>query len=197
MKHHLLMRVAQVFVFAGALALVTTGAGAKMRKGIVIVGPASAIDGDTLVIGSTHIRIWGIDAPNLGAVCTRKGKDWKPSGEARDALFLCIKWQTVTCRTQKWEGSRKRYVAECWNNDGEDLAACMVRGGWAVDFTCYSGSYYLRLEAEPKTKEAGIWQCDGGPKPPLIKRWGSKGESIPCDRRTYKPEGPPKSNPPG
>src|SRR4051794_919543 len=47
------------FVFAGLLVLAReTGASATE-----VSGPARAVDGDTLDIGSTRVRLFGIDAP--------------------------------------------------------------------------------------------------------------------------------------
>jgi endonuclease YncB( thermonuclease family) len=34
-----------------------------------LVGQASVIDGDTLEIHGTHIRLWGIDAPETTQLC--------------------------------------------------------------------------------------------------------------------------------
>jgi endonuclease YncB( thermonuclease family) len=66
----------------------------------------------------------------------------------------------------------------------------MVRSGWATDFTCYSGGYYLFLEEEPKAAKKGLWQCDGDPP---TKRWGGKGEGTKCEA-IYKPLGSPTKN---
>ncbi|WP_371180105.1 thermonuclease family protein [Bradyrhizobium sp. URHA0013] len=42
----------------------------------VIKGQASIIDGDTLDIHGTHIRLWGIDAPESSQFC--RGEDSLP-----------------------------------------------------------------------------------------------------------------------
>ena len=38
------------------------------------VGTATVIDGDSLTIGQTEIRLWGIDAVELYQTCQRGGK---------------------------------------------------------------------------------------------------------------------------
>src|SRR5260370_34848501 len=53
-----------------------------------IVGKAWVIDGDTINISGTHIRLEGIDAPELDQPCTdSKGKTWSggkaTAGEAQ------------------------------------------------------------------------------------------------------------------
>ena len=48
-----------------ALILVPPAAGAADN----LAGQASVIDGDTLEIHGTHIRLWGIDAPESSQLC--------------------------------------------------------------------------------------------------------------------------------
>ena len=39
-----------------------------------ISGKARVVDGDTIYVGSTKIRLFGIDAPEQKQTCTHKGK---------------------------------------------------------------------------------------------------------------------------
>lgn len=41
-----------------------------------IVGPATVIDGATVVVRGTRIRLWGIHAPKAGEICDRKGEPY-------------------------------------------------------------------------------------------------------------------------
>ena len=68
--------------------------------------------------------------------------------------------------------------SECWTNDGQDVGECMIRGGWASDYTCYSGGYYRDLETEARNKALGLWECDNGPP---TKRWGRHGAGTNCE----------------
>lgn len=161
--------------------------------GDLISGHGVVVDGDTFDIASERIRIWGIDAPEGKASCQREGKGWRPAYEASAVLRECLKGATITCRVQKTQKRvrdlwRQRFVSECWRDDNKrDIAECMVRSGWATDYPGYSGGHYARLEAEPKARRAGLWQCDGDPP---TKRWCSRGEDAPCEA-TYRPLGPP------
>jgi endonuclease YncB( thermonuclease family) len=106
-----------------------------------------------------RIRIWGIDAPERRERCTASGNVLRLAKPSKSALADCLAGATITCRVQKIE--RKwgvlRYVSECWRDDNkEDPAACMVRSGWATDWTGYSGGYYLPLEEEPKSARRGV-----------------------------------------
>jgi endonuclease YncB( thermonuclease family) len=79
------------------------------------------------------------------------------------------------------------HVSECWTHDGQDVARCMVRGGWASDYTCFSDGYYRDLETEAKNKGLGLWSCDHGPG---TRRWGRNGPGVPCETPYYRPTGP-------
>jgi endonuclease YncB( thermonuclease family) len=161
----------------------------SLRKGDQVAGPASVVDGTSFDIKSDRFRLWGIDTAERGTSCNRNGRTWKPAGEAAAALRRCISGKTVTCRVWKVERKwfRNIHVSECWTDDGMDVGECMIRGGWATDYTCYSGGYYQALEEEAKAKGIGLWSCDNGPG---TRRWGRGGRDAPCETPRYKPSGP-------
>jgi endonuclease YncB( thermonuclease family) len=158
-------------------------------KGDLIIGPGSAVSGSSLNVKSERIRIWGIDAPERGAWCYRNGRRWKPASDATEALRGCVRGKTVTCRVHSLEVGwfRTVYTSQCWTNDGQDVGACMVRSGWATDYTCYSDGHYRDLEAQASSKGTGLWLCDVGLP---TRRWGKGGQSTPCESPPYKPTGP-------
>ena len=51
-----------------------------------ITGTARIVDGDTIWISDTKIRLWGIDAPETKQTCTRDGKPWRCGEAATEAL---------------------------------------------------------------------------------------------------------------
>jgi endonuclease YncB( thermonuclease family) len=161
----------------------------SLHKGDQIAGQAAVVDGVSFDIKSNRIRLWGIDAPERGASCYRNGRRWKPADDAAAALRRCVAGKTVTCHvwSLKREWFRIVHTSECRTEDGRDVGQCMVRGGWASDYTCFSDGYYRDIETEAKNKGLGLWSCDNGPG---TKRWGRNGPGVPCETPYYRPTGP-------
>ena len=184
--------VAILFVAAGSCA--SAQPPNALNKGDVITGTAAIVDGSSFDIKSNRILLWGIDTPERGASCYRNGDRWKPMGDSTAALRRCVQGKTVTCRVQKVERVwfRLRHTSECWTEDGLDVGECMIRTGWATDYSCLSDGHYRDLETEAKNKGLGLWQCDNGPG---TRRWGRRGQGVPCETPIYRPTGPgPKQN---
>jgi endonuclease YncB( thermonuclease family) len=187
----ILKKLAGRLLLAGGLLAVTWGAGAQqsLRKGDLVTGQANVVDGSSFDIKSNRIRLWGVDAPERDARCYRNGRRWKPAGDAAAALRRCVGGKTVTCRVWRVdrEWFRERFTSECWTEDGLDVGECMIRAGWATDYTCFSDGYYKDLETEAKNRWLGLWSCDNGPG---TRRWGRNGPGTPCETPAYKPTGP-------
>lgn len=115
---------------------------------IVIRGHCWVIDGDTIVIGKVHIRLSGIDAPELDHPYGQKAK-W--------VLHALCKGQVITATT---DGSvtHERAVAVCHLPDGRDLSAEMVRAGMALDWPKFSGGRYRHLETPDARRK--LWRAD-------------------------------------
>jgi len=109
------------------------------------------IDGDTIVQGGIHYRLFGIDAPELGQTCA----DGWPAGEkARGFLRLLVLDRTLVCDDH---GTDKygRTLSVC-RLEGDDVNAIMVRTGNARAYSQYSRSYVLD-EVEARQSRAGMW----------------------------------------
>jgi len=122
-----------------------------------IVGHASVIDGDTIEIHGTRIRLFGIDAPEGGQTCTVHGKPFRCGQQAAFALADMIGNKTVECRPK----DRDRYgriVAVCLAG-GKDLNAWLVANGLALAYRHYSTDYVGQEEQAAKSK-LGMWQDD-------------------------------------
>ena len=64
-----------------------------------ITGKPRVVDGDTIHINQTKIRLHGIDAPEMKHTCrTRKGKEKVCGVLAKQALERLVRGQDVTCK---------------------------------------------------------------------------------------------------
>lgn len=108
-----------------------------------LTGRARATDGDTIRIGTTSIRIWGLAAPERS----------EPGGrQATAAMADLLARGPVSCR-DTGARSHQRVVAVC-TVAGLDLAAEMVASGWARDCPRYSGGVYAVIEAGSRRRVA-------------------------------------------
>lgn len=119
-------------------------------------GTAQIIDGDTIEIGSTRIRLHGIDAPESRQVCTSplSGR-WALCGrEATTALAGVLRGAEVRCRG-KDKDRYGRVIAVCYAG-GQDVNAWLVEKGWAIAYRRYSQDY-VDEEQEAREAKVGIW----------------------------------------
>ncbi|WP_236638405.1 thermonuclease family protein [Mangrovicoccus ximenensis] len=106
------------------------------------------IDGDTIAIGKTHVRLFGIDAPELD----------QPYGRnAKFAMIALCKGHVVTAELAD-HSSYGRVVATCRLPDGTDLSAALVAQGLALDWAKFSGGAYRHLEPEGVRRK--LWRVD-------------------------------------
>jgi len=118
---------------AALLFLASTGAALPAD----LTGQASIIDGDTLEIHSTRIRLWGIDAPESTQLC--RGEDsvqYRCGAKSANDLDAFIAGQPVNCVPIALD-RYGRTVATC-SIAGADLGECLVRSGLAFDWPQYS-----------------------------------------------------------
>jgi micrococcal nuclease len=109
----------------------------------VLAGRAWVTDGDTIRIGNTQIRLFGVDAPELN----------HPHGKnAKWALHRLCKGHTIRAEITDVD-DYGRTVARCYLPDGRDLSAEMVKQGLALDWRTYSDGRYRHLEpADARSK---------------------------------------------
>jgi endonuclease YncB( thermonuclease family) len=120
-----------------------------------ITGVPRIVDGDTVQIDATKIRLTGIDAPETDQVCLDPiGERWACGVTARDELVEHAGGKTWTCHVTGLD-RYGRSLAGC-DVDGEDVNHWMVRSGWAMAFVRYSHQYDAD-EALARTAQDGIW----------------------------------------
>jgi endonuclease YncB( thermonuclease family) len=120
-----------------------------------IIGKAWVIDGDTVVISDTHIRLEGIDAPETDQTCTdANGKTWPCGRTATRELRGLIGGRDLACDKRALDRYR-RVLAVCKLPDGSDVNAWLVRQGWALA-TGFVKMYEFEQD-EAEGAKRGIW----------------------------------------
>lgn len=120
----------------------------KFQTDRILEGRCHVIDGDTIVIDGTHVRLAGIDAPELD----------QPYGQkAKFALIALCKGKRVKAILTD-DMTYERVVAKCLLPDGTDLSAALVTQGLALDWAKFSGGAYRHLEPQGVRKK--LWRVD-------------------------------------
>jgi endonuclease YncB( thermonuclease family) len=142
-----------------------------MKRIVIIVGASLAcslaqaadlsgvprvVDGDTLALGATRVRLEGIDAPETDQICLNaNGVRWTCGIGARDQLAAHIAGQDIKCSSSGVDAYR-RTLATCYFAD-ENLNGWMVQQGWALAYVQYS-SAYRQVEEDARVNQRGLWQ---------------------------------------
>lgn len=139
-------------------------------------GRAVAVDGDTLTLAGQKVRLFGVDAPEMGQMCDRKGKVWACGAMARDMLADVVAAGRLSCDVV----DRDRYgraVAVCAQGD-RDVGAEMVRQGGAIAYRRYS-ERYVNAENAARRDGLGIW-TSVMLSPEAHRRAGDQPEAAPA-----------------
>jgi endonuclease YncB( thermonuclease family) len=119
-------------------------------SGALLTGRATAVDGDTLRLAGSRVRLVGLDAPELDQSCTRAGESWPCGTEARAFVAGLIDGRDTAC-TPAGRDRYRRILAHCRVGD-RDLGEAIVAAGWAVPDLEYA------LAAAPaRASGTGIW----------------------------------------
>lgn len=120
-----------------------------------ITGRASVVDGDTLLMRDTRVRLHGIDAPESAQSCDdAAGKAYRCGQKAARVLAEHIGEGLLTCVARETD-QHGRLFAVC-RKDAEDLNAWMVAQGHAVALRRYSEEYLPQEKAALAAKR-GLW----------------------------------------
>jgi endonuclease YncB( thermonuclease family) len=121
----------------------------------IVTGRARVVDGDSLEIGRTRIRLFGIDAPEGRQDCRdAQDKTYRCGTAARRELASLIGSRDVSCTPVGQ--SHDRRVAVC-KVEGRDLSESMIRKGFAVELRQHSKGRYAAAEREAREAKRGLW----------------------------------------
>jgi endonuclease YncB( thermonuclease family) len=124
----------------------------KQPISTTLQGSAYVVDGDTVVIQKTQIRLFGVDAPEM---------DHPHGKNAKWALVNLCKGKTIRAEVTE-QDAYGRTVAKCYLQDGRDLSAEMVKLGLAIDWPKFSGGAYGSMEVPGVRKK--LWLADARQK---------------------------------
>jgi len=156
-------------------------------------GPIRVIDGDTLDVGGTRVRLHGIDAPEARQRCeTEQGVSWDCGAWVSREVRARYQGKTAVCEPL----DRDRYgriVARCVVG-GQDMGAMLVGDGLAFAYRRYSMDYDL-IEKQAAVAERGLWAMrvqdpaafrrEGGAAPQAANNCNIKGNISAKGERIY------------
>lgn len=121
----------------------------------VLAGPATVVDGDTIDMTGTRIRLLGIDAPESAQQCRRDGAAWDCGRDAAAALDEILGAGPLECTAQGTDRFG-RTLATC-RNAVFDLGHEMVRRGLAVPFGDDAPYEYAEARDLARQLRFGMW----------------------------------------
>ena len=148
-----------------ALALAAGPIGPPARA--EVTGPPRVIDGDTLAVQGTVVRLYGIDAPELGQACRIGARAYDCGRIARTALLDLTAGVTVSCKLAPASAADPRPEADPEDGadgrigrcsaDGYDLSEGMAYTGWALALRRVS-ERYVAFEDRARAARRGLWK---------------------------------------
>ncbi|MFA8441502.1 thermonuclease family protein [Yoonia sp.] len=120
-------------------------------------GTIRVVDADTIDVGGTRVRLFGIDAPEMGQPCRADGREWDCGAWTRDAVRNAFEGAFARCQARDTD-RYGRVVAQC-SVDGQDMGQMIVRSGLAWAYRRYSDTYDLDEKAAA-IAERGLWAVE-------------------------------------
>lgn len=132
----------------------------KLKDGIVpdkkyTVTPSGVVTGSHLQFDNETVQLYGIDAPFGNQTCKNAtGLTYNCSMISQQKLSELVNGKQLTC-TDKGKGKNGHRLVSC-SVDGDDLAALMVRSGWAVADRDVTNTY-VSDEKSAHDHKIGLW----------------------------------------
>jgi endonuclease YncB( thermonuclease family) len=164
----------QRIAMAGAFVAVAVFALSQQKERVEQIGKMTlkderpqVLDGDTVGVRGSAVRIVGIDAPDddlphlkpvssqvLANLIARDG-----GLHCSTSVFDFALRRENQCRTDA-ESYGRLNLACRFRNNSASVAATMVAQGYAVDWREYSGGAYVDLMRQAASQRAGLWGVD-------------------------------------
>ena len=144
------------------LAIVTIVTSADAQR----IGSTFVFDGDTVAIGGTRARIWGIDAPDQPLGMKKADGNYLARTVEAEGGVTCAfeisdnqamrRARAPACPSPLT--NHDRIVTSCrFRRSGEDVGERMTRAGYAVDCRGFSAGYYRAAQLDARSRGAGLW----------------------------------------
>ncbi len=105
-----------------------------------VAGKIRVIDGDTLDVEGTRVRLFGIDAPEAGQSCTSaNGAEWQCGAWVTSVVRARFEGRQTRCDTKDTD-RYGRTVARCFVGE-RDISQVLVQEGLAFAYRRYSMDY--------------------------------------------------------
>jgi endonuclease YncB( thermonuclease family) len=151
-------------LIAGAAWLASGGSWGKLASAVgnlPLIGAGKSVQGyaypvgsDSVRIGSTTVRLAGIDAPESEQRCGKAGRSWRCGAATEAALARLVGSRRVSC-TLAGSDESGRALGRC-SVGKKDVAAELVREGHVfADGTVLAR--YASAEREARAAKAGMW----------------------------------------
>jgi micrococcal nuclease len=115
-----------------------------------VEGVARVIDGDTVAVGTIHVRLKGVDAAEM---------DTETGRAARVAMLKIVGSAQLICDLTG-ERSYKREVGFCYTHDtGTDIGQAIIEQGFALACPRYSKKYVPYEQAAARARQPRARYC--------------------------------------
>ena len=146
------MRCLRILLLASAVFATAPPAHAQNKT---IAGRATVVDGETLEIRGTRVRLYGIAQSADDHVCERTDDErWKCGPRALNALEEFLEESIVSC-TLRDKDDQGRALGTCLAG-GTDIALWLIRGGLATALP--ASSRYVKAQDEARAARRGMWE---------------------------------------
>jgi endonuclease YncB( thermonuclease family) len=140
------------------LAVLPGGAAAQIAypPGDTVTGPAVAEEGDIVTVRGRTLRLYGIDAPEMGQTCQdRRGQGYDCGAASRRMLERFVEGRELTCHVYALAIDGLD-VGRCFAGN-TDIGGLMVLAGWAFSYRQFSDRYES-VESRAQSRRRGFWE---------------------------------------
>lgn len=148
-------------VWIGLLVVATALVAGPATAGEEVRGFATVKSGNNLIVGKRAVRLFGVRAPKLDAICEVNGAKMKCGVVAWAELVRMADGWHVSCDIEVTVKNGPDY-ATCYVSE-RDINEALVRAGWAKAVKRQTDRYVVD-EDDAKQSKRGLWNDGKYPK---------------------------------